>query len=111
MVSRYTLFDVDTRSARAVGLAVLAIEKEIYGDAVDAEKTLHWFDIIEGMFRGELRYFQKMDTVYHNLEHTLQATLCWARIVRGYHLHSGKAPVAAEYFHLGLLACRSLPRV
>lgn len=104
MVSPYTLYDVNTRDSHAVGEAVWEIEKQLFGEAARYETTLGWFETVAGMFAGELRYFQKMDTYYHNLEHTLQATLCWARILRGYHLHSRKAMVSHEFFHLGLLA-------
>src|SRR5262249_62118285 len=48
--------------------------------------------------------YQPVDALYHDFEHTLQGTLCMARLLRGRH-HAGAQPRLTErMFRLGVLA-------
>ncbi|HUE37378.1 MAG TPA: hypothetical protein VMO20_08305 [Candidatus Acidoferrum sp.] len=55
-------------------------------------------------FTGFFLDYQPVDTLYHDFEHTLQGTLCLARILFGRHCAEAKPALTARYFELGLLA-------
>lgn len=55
-------------------------------------------------FTGYFEDYQPVDTCYHDFEHTLQGTLCLARILHGRHRAGAKPPLTQRYFELGLLA-------
>lgn len=55
-------------------------------------------------FTGFFADYQPVDTQYHDFEHTLQGTLCFARILYGRHGAGAKPALTARYFELGLLA-------
>jgi len=55
-------------------------------------------------FTGYFDNYQPVDTRYHDFEHTIQGTLCMARILYGRHLAEVKPAVPQNYFELGLLA-------
>jgi hypothetical protein len=55
-------------------------------------------------FEGRYRDYQPIDARYHDLEHTLQGTLCYAQILQG-RQRAGATPVVPQrVFELGLLA-------
>lgn len=55
-------------------------------------------------FTGQYRNYQPVDTKYHDFEHTLQATLCFVRLLHGWH-RTGEGPaLTLRGFELGLLA-------
>jgi hypothetical protein len=55
-------------------------------------------------FEGRYRDYQAVDARYHDFEHTLQGTLCMARLLRA-RQEAGAQPVLTEHmFQLGLLA-------
>ena len=55
-------------------------------------------------FTGGYGDYQAVDTGYHNFEHTLQGTLCMARLLRGRHLAGAHPPLTQRMFQLGLIA-------
>jgi hypothetical protein len=55
-------------------------------------------------FTGYFEDYQPVDTRYHDFEHTLQGTLCMARILHGRHLAGAKPALTQKFFKLGLLA-------
>src|SRR5215469_13961867 len=55
-------------------------------------------------FTGHFGEYQPVDTRYHDFEHTLQGTLCLARLLHGRHSADAKPGLSAKYFELGLLA-------
>ena len=55
-------------------------------------------------FTGYFEDYQPVDTRYHDLEHTLQGTLCMARMLYGRHCARAKPALTQRYFELGLLA-------
>ena len=48
--------------------------------------------------------YEPLDTRYHDLEHTLQGTLCLARLLTGWHRVDGKPPLDERALRLGLVA-------
>ncbi|MGH7940211.1 MAG: hypothetical protein ACREFR_03975 [Limisphaerales bacterium] len=55
-------------------------------------------------FTGYFDDYLPVDTRYHDFEHTLQGTLCMARILHGRHYARAKPELTQRYFELGLLA-------
>jgi hypothetical protein len=55
-------------------------------------------------FTGNYGDFQAVDARYHDFEHTLQGTLCLARLLRGRHLAGAQPPLTQRIFELVLLA-------
>lgn len=59
---------------------------------------------VEAMFAGRYLDYQPIDTPYHDLEHTLQVTLCFVKIFEGRH-HAGIEPrISPRQFELGIAA-------
>ena len=80
----YTLDDFDTSDYHLVSDATLELLREIFPE-VDGSYIPRYYKDVAGMFAGAYKNYQAMDTVYHDLEHTLQATLCWVRMMVNRH--------------------------
>lgn len=55
-------------------------------------------------FTGKYGEYQAVDAVYHDFEHTLQGTLCLARLLQGRFRARAQPELTGELFELGLLA-------
>jgi hypothetical protein len=55
-------------------------------------------------FTGRHRDYQAIDALYHDFEHTLQGTLCMARLLAGRHRAHARPVLSRRMFELGLLA-------
>jgi len=55
-------------------------------------------------FTGNYQDYQAVDARYHDLEHTLQGTLCLARLVRGRHAAGAQPQLSQRTFQLALAA-------
>lgn len=85
--------------AQEVGAAYLAVFP-----AGERQFVPRAFDWATKCFTGNYKDFQPIDALYHDFEHTLQGTLCLARLLRG-RAEAGGQPVLTERaFQLGLLA-------
>lgn len=74
--------DIDTKSHCSVAeVAKAALVRVGYGESADLIDAL--FQGVARMFAGEHPGFQAIDMLYHNFEHTLQATVCVCRILEG----------------------------
>ncbi|MFO1477445.1 MAG: hypothetical protein U1F98_12420 [Verrucomicrobiota bacterium] len=62
------------------------------------------FDWAVECFAGRYGDYQAVDAPYHDLEHTLQGTLCLARLFLGRHRAGVSPPLTPRLFELGLLA-------
>ncbi len=80
MIKNYLLENLKTTDFREVAKAVLEIQAEAF-PKVDASMISQLFEDVTAIFKGTFWNYQAMDTVYHDLEHTLQVTLCWVRMV------------------------------
>lgn len=93
----------DTKSPASVQAAVAAIHGQMYqkGDRDFVAKVFGW--AVEA-FEGRYRDYQPIDARYHDLEHTLQGTLCYAQILQGRQRAGATPAVPSRVFELGLLA-------
>ncbi len=103
MLRAYTLDDLDTSDYRVVEKTVLEIQDEVFPRA-NTEMISQLFADTKAMFDGTYWDYQPMDTAYHNLEHTLQAALCWTRLVANRHLAKVEPVMSERDFENGLHA-------
>lgn len=100
---RYRLAEVNTQSAQTVCELVSGLFQEVFPDA-DLKFIPPLFESVVDMFAGRYHGYQPMDTYYHDLEHTLQATLCFVRLIVN-RSHTNAEPVLTEKdFSMGLIA-------
>jgi len=94
---------VDTKDPTAVEMAVQAVYLEMFpqGNRFFVPRVFGW--AIE-CFTGNYKDYLAIDAQYHDFEHTLQATLCMARILHRRHRAQAEPPLTQRLFELGLLA-------
>jgi hypothetical protein len=94
---------VATKDPTAVEVEVQAACRTMFpnADPMFVPRVFGW--AIE-CFTGSCRDYQAVDTRYHDFEHTLQGTLCLARLLRGRHLAGAEPQLTLQMFQLGLVA-------
>lgn len=94
---------VDTRDLAEVQNEVRSIFSTLFPEADDAfvGRAFGW---TKQWFTGGYPGYQAIDARYHDLEHTLQGTLCLARLLRGRHFAGVRPTLTPKMFELGLLA-------
>lgn len=94
---------IDTNDALAVGVEVQSIYLSMFpeGDRFFVARALGW---TIDWFTGKFHDYQPMDTRYHDFEHTLQGTLCMARLLQGRHAAKAEPVMTKKAFELGVLA-------
>lgn len=94
---------VDTRDASAVAGEVVRLYLGAYpGESPGLIREA--FGHLSGCFRGDNPKYQALDVRYHDLEHTLQGTLCLARLLHHRQLAGAEPRVNRRLFELGILA-------
>ena len=94
---------VDTRDLSAVQSEVESIYSSLFPEA---EKTFvaRAFEWTAQWFSGRCPGYQAIDASYHDLEHTLQGTLCLMRLLRGRHFAGVQPVLTPQMCECGLLA-------
>jgi hypothetical protein len=94
---------VATNDPVAVEIAVQAAYLEMFpqGDKKFIPQVFGW---AIDCFTGRYDDYQAIDAQYHDFEHTLQGTLCMARLLRGRHLAKVQPIIAEKVFQLGIIA-------
>jgi hypothetical protein len=94
---------VDTKNAKAVQEEVQSIYRSMFpnGDGEFLSKAFGW---ALDCFRGRYANYQPIDARYHDLEHTLQGTLCFARLLQGYDRTKVEPHLHEKMTQLGFLA-------
>src|ERR1700733_8992422 len=87
----------------AVAQEIQAIYQKMFSGS-DGSFVRQAFDWATDSFNGRFADYQPVDTRYHDFEHTLQGTLCMARILDGRYRAKAKPELSQKYFQLGLLA-------
>ena len=82
------LSDIDFKTSADVSRLVKERSRSLYGSRKDGYIDT-FMETIEGLFEGRNPVFLPMDTAYHNIEHTLQATLCLSELM----MNRQQAPV------------------
>lgn len=97
----YSLKDVNTQTLDTVRGALTDIFESLFPKE-DSSFITTFVRAIEKMFDGEYKHFGKVTTDYHDREHTLQATLCMARLLEGRRLSGDRPLLNARHFRIGL---------
>jgi len=94
---------VVTKDPTAVEVEVQAALRAIYpdGDPLFVPRVFGW--AIE-CFTGNYADYQAIDARYHDFEHTLQGTLCIARLLHARHNSGAHPRLTQRMFQLGLVA-------
>ena len=93
---------VATNDPKAVETAVRVAYEEVFPNG-DHRSVARAFDLVLPCFAGKYSPYQAVDTQYHDLEHTMQGTLCMARLLRGRHRAATKPAIPEHLFQLGIL--------
>ena len=95
--------EVDTRIPAQVEKAVCGVYARLYpgGDESFVPRAFEWAG---QCFSGRSGNYQALDAGYHDFEHTLQGTLCLARLLEGRHDAKIEPVVPQKGFELCLLA-------
>ena len=93
---------VVTKNLSAVRTEVQAAYLAMFpgGDHDFVARVFGW---VEDCFAGRYGDFQAIDARYHDLEHTLQGTLCLARLLRCRHEAGGPPKLSQRSVELGLI--------
>jgi len=94
---------VATSDPAAVESAVQSAFLEMFPDA-SRDFVPQIFRWVRDCFAGKYPDYQANDARYHDFEHTLQGTLCMARMLHGRHLASARPALPRRMTELGLLA-------
>jgi len=94
---------VNTQDPTAVEVEVQAAYLTLFPnrDALFVPRVFGW--AIE-CFTGNYADYRAVDARYHDFEHTLQGTLCMARLLRARHVTNAQPPLSQRLFQLGVLA-------
>ena len=94
---------VSTKDVTAVAGAVLAAYLDAYpdGDPMFVPRIFSW---AVDCFTGQLADYQPIDARYHDFEHTMQGTLCLARLLHGRHRAGVEPVLTRRNFELTILA-------
>jgi hypothetical protein len=94
---------VETKDSVAVEREVQAAFQAMFpqGDSAFVSTAFEW---VKACFSGQYKDYQASDARYHDLEHTMQGTLCMARLLHGRHQADAKPVITRRMFELGLLA-------
>lgn len=94
---------VATKDPTAVEVAVQRAYLSVFpgGNQMFVPQVFGWaIDCFTGNHAG----YQPIDALYHDFEHTLQGTLCLARLLRGRHRAAARPPLSEKLFQLGIIA-------
>jgi len=94
---------VDTRKPLEVEAQVRSIYQSMFAGS-DAAFVARDFAWAGQCFAGRYVGYQPIDARYHDFEHTLQGTLCLARLLHGRHAAGARPEVTPHAFELALLA-------
>lgn len=95
--------EIDTKHITAVEVEIQSAYRFMFpqGDRGFVSKVFGWaIDCFSGARAG----YQAIDARYHDLEHTLQGSLCLARLLRGRHAAGAEPVLPQRTFELGILA-------
>lgn len=94
---------VATKDPAAVAAEVQAVYHAMFpeGNPQFVSQVFGWATEV---FGGGLADYQPIDARYHDFEHTLQGTLCMARLLHGRHLAAAQPPLTQRLFELGIAA-------
>ncbi len=104
MTPEFSLESIPTKDPEAVEAALTE-----YGAACfpgqKLERIRKLMAAVLDLYKGKIHPYQASDMAYHDLEHTLQVTLCWTRMFHSLKEHRPEVPLVYADFLLGIAAC------
>jgi hypothetical protein len=94
---------IDTRQPRLVEAEIHAAHLAMFPDA-DRNYVPTIFQWAVDCFEGRYQDYQPIDAHYHDMEHTLQGTLCMSRLLWNRHDTTAQPRLTRRMFELGMLA-------
>ena len=96
------ILPVTTHNPTAVEVQVQATYLDMFprGDLPFVPRV---FGLAIECFTGHYADYQAVDARYHDFEHTLQGTLCMARLLHARHRANGHLPLTERLFQLGII--------
>ncbi len=88
----------DVESVRA---HVCELYLSTYGTGKNLSRLRQAFTDFSRLFRGEFKGYHACDTLYHDMQHTLDVTLAMARLLNGYEREHALDPLGENRFVLG----------
>ena len=104
MTAAFTLESIPTHDIEAVEAAISEIGKACFPNQ-KLDRISNLMAAVHDLYQGKIAPYQASDMAYHDLEHTLQVTLCWSRMFQSLKIHRTQVPVAYADFLLGTAAC------
>jgi hypothetical protein len=94
---------VATNDPTAVEVEVQKVYLAMFpnGNRLFVSRAFGW---VMECFTGHYPDYQAVDTRYHDFEHTLQGTLCLARLLHGRHHAAGQPALTQQLFELAIIA-------
>jgi len=97
------LSEIDFTSTSEVAPLVRERCHHMFG-AQDDDYIDHYMAAVDGLFTGGYPEYQAMDTAYHDITHTLQATLCLVELLHNRHFSDASPGISEEDFRRALVA-------
>jgi hypothetical protein len=97
------IHSVDTHAPGEVECEVQSLYLKLFPDA-ERSFVPRAFEWLVQCFTGKYDDYQAVDAQYHDLEHTLQGTLCLARLLHNRHKAKATPVMTERMFQLSLLA-------
>jgi len=94
---------IDFTSTREVGLLVKERCHHLFGSQEDGFID-EYMEATDGLFTGRYPEYQAMDTEYHDITHTLQATLCLVELLHNRQFSDASPGIKAGDFRRALVA-------
>ena len=94
---------IDFTSTSEVGHLVTERCHHLFGSQDDAYID-EYMDVTDGLFTGRFPEYQAMDTGYHDITHTLQATLCLVELLHNRQFSDATPGISAGDFRRALVA-------
>jgi hypothetical protein len=101
--SSYSLLEPDTRNPLAVAGAIEKLHEQLF-PGIPCPYLRGILQRVEDIFLGRYLDYQPMDTAYHDIEHTLQATLCCLRILAGHQRSGAPVRISPDDFRIATVA-------
>lgn len=94
---------IDTRVPSAVEGQVVSFYRKMFpgGELASVPRAFEW---AQDCFGGNYADYQPIDARYHDFEHTLQGTLCLARLIYGRFKAQVAPPISERMFQIALVA-------
>jgi len=105
--NRRSEFDVTNQvqvtEPASVANHVIRLYKDTYGNSAAADMLARAFSDSADLFQGRYPGYRACDTLYHDMQHTLDVTLTMARLINGYERQHPRNGLGETRFALGII--------